>query len=97
MRAKDEKRWLMNIIDAALSANATIARDYDPGRGTTLAPRIAIATCADPRLTDIGQNLGLAAGDVDMIRNVDTVIDDDSVRSLVVSTRLRGSREMTNL
>ena len=78
----------MGIIDEALSANATNARDYDPGRGKAPAPRIAIVTCADPRLTNIGQNLGLADGDVDMIRNFGTVIDDDSVRALVLSTSL---------
>jgi hypothetical protein len=60
---------VMSIIDEALSANATIASGYDPARGKPPAPRIAIVTCADPRLTGIGQMLGLADGDVDMIRN----------------------------
>ena len=31
---------------------------------------------------------------VDMIRNFGTVIDDDAVRSLVLSTRLLGTREI---
>ena len=84
----------LSIIDEALSANATIANDYDAGRGKPPAPRIAIVTCADPRLTDIVRMLGLADGDVDMIRNVGTVIDDDSVRSLIVSTRVLGTREI---
>jgi carbonic anhydrase len=38
--------------------------------------------------------LGLADGDADMIRNFGTVIDDDSIRSLVLSTRLLGSKEI---
>jgi carbonic anhydrase len=42
----------MSLIDEALSANATIANDYDPSRGNPPAPKIAIVTCADPRLTD---------------------------------------------
>ena len=84
----------MSIIDDALSANATMANGYDPSRGGPPAPKIAIVTCADPRLTSIEQMLGLAAGDVDMIRNFGTVIDDDAVRSLVLSTRLLGSREI---
>ncbi len=84
----------MSIIDEALSANATIAKDYDSGRGKPPAPRIAIVTCADPRLTNIGQMLGLPDADVDMIRNFGTVIDDDAVRSLVLSTRLLGTREI---
>jgi carbonic anhydrase len=84
----------MSIIDEALSANATIANDFDPSRGGPPAPKIAIVTCADPRLTAIEQMLGLAAADVDMIRNFGTVIDDDAVRSLVLSTRLLGTREI---
>ena len=84
----------MSIIDTALSANATIASDYDPGRAKPPAPRIAIVTCADPRLTSIEQMLGLAAADVDMIRNFGTVIDDDAVRSLVLSTRLLNTQEI---
>jgi len=83
----------MSVIDDTLSTNATIANDYDPGRGKPPTPRIAIVTCMDPRLTSIGQMLGLADGDADVIRNAGTVIDDDSIRSLVVSTRLLGSRE----
>jgi carbonic anhydrase len=84
----------MSMIDEALSANATIARDYDSSRAKPPAPKIAIVTWADPRLSNIEQMLGLAEGDVDMIRNFGTVIDDDAVRSLVLSTRLLGSREI---
>ncbi len=84
----------MSIIDEALNANATIANNFDAGRGKPPAPKIAIVTCADPRLTDIEQMLGLAHGDVDMIRNFGTVIDDDAVRSLILSTRLLGTREI---
>jgi carbonic anhydrase len=84
----------MSIIDDALSANATIANDYDAARGKPPAPKIAIVTCADPRLSNIEQMLGLAEADVDMIRNFGTVIDDDAVRSLVLSTRLLGTKEI---
>ncbi len=84
----------MSIIDEALSANATIAKDYDTSRAKPPAPKIAIVTSADPRLSNIEQMLGLAEADVDMIRNFGTVIDDDAVRSLVLSTRLLGSREI---
>jgi carbonic anhydrase len=84
----------VTITDEALIANETIANDFDTGRGKPPAPRIAIVTCADPRLTDIARMMGLDAGDVDMIRNVGTVIDDDSIRSLIVSTRVLGTREI---
>ena len=84
----------MSIIDEALSANATIANGFDPSSGKPPTPKIAIVTCADPRLSGIEQMLGLAESDVDMIRNFGTVIDDDAVRSLVLSTRLLGTREI---
>jgi carbonic anhydrase len=84
----------MSIIDEALSANATAASGFDPARGKPPKPRIAIVTCADPRLTDIEEMLGLPHADVDMIRNFGTVIDDDAVRSLVLSTRLLGTQEI---
>ena len=38
----------MSIIDEALSANATIANDYDPGLGKPPKPRIAIVTQVTP-------------------------------------------------
>jgi|HubBroStandDraft_2_1064218.scaffolds.fasta_scaffold121458_2 carbonic anhydrase len=84
----------VSLIDEALSANSTMANDYDRSRNKPPKPKIAIVTCADPRLTGIEQLLGLAAGDVDMVRNFGTVIDDDSIRSLVLSTRLLGSKEI---
>jgi carbonic anhydrase len=89
-----EGETVMSIVDGALNANATIAKDYDPSRGGPPAPKIAIVTCADPRLSNILQMLGLAESDVDMIRNFGTVIDDDAVRSLILSTRLLGTREI---
>ena len=84
----------MSIIDEALIANVDLAADYDPALGGRPAPKIAIVTCADPRLSGITRLLGLKDADVDMIRNVGTVIDDDAVRSLIVSTRLLGTSEI---
>ena len=84
----------MGLIDDALSANATLSSGYDPAQGARPAPKMAIVTCADPRLSGILRLLGLAEADVDMIRNVGTVVDDDVIRSLVVSTRVLGTKEI---
>ncbi|MGA3147709.1 MAG: carbonic anhydrase [Acidimicrobiales bacterium] len=84
----------MSIIDEALSANATIAEDYDSSKVKPPAPRVAIVTCADPRLSNILQMLGIADADADVIRNFGSVIDEDSIRSLVLSTRLLGTPEI---
>src|SRR3954470_20467100 len=91
----DGRSPVMSLIEEALSANATLAADYDPDRGRRPAPRIAIVAAADPRVRGILGMLGLADADVDMIRNVGTVIDDDSVRSLIISTRVLGTREIS--
>ena len=84
----------MGLIDDALTANATLADGYDPSHSGPPAPKIAIVTCADPRLSGILPLLGLAEPDVDMIRNVGTVVDDDVIRSLIVSTGVLGTREI---
>jgi len=84
----------MSITDDALRANATLADGYDPAGGGPPAPKIAIVTCADPRLTGVVRLMGLADADVDLIRNVGTVIDDDTMRSLIVSTRMLGTSEI---
>ncbi len=84
----------MSIIDDILTANAGITQHLDPRPVAPPAPRIAVVTCADPRLSGIVALLGLDDGDVDMIRNVGTVVDDDTVRSLIISTRVLGTREI---
>jgi carbonic anhydrase len=84
----------MGIIDEALRVYEATASDYDPGRGKQPEIKIAIVTCGDPRVGNIEQMLGLAPGDVAMFRNFGTVIDDDTVRSLVLATRLLGAREI---
>jgi carbonic anhydrase len=91
---EDRRTEFMSLIDGALSANKIAAADYDPEFGKPPAPKIAIVTCADPRLSGITKRLGMADADVDMIRNVGTVIDEDAVRSLIISTKLLGTREI---
>jgi carbonic anhydrase len=51
-------------------------------------------TCTDPRLTMILKALGLPQGDADIIRNAGSTIDENSIRSLLVSTRVLGSKEI---
>ncbi len=84
----------MSVIDQTVTANNTIADDYNAGPVQPPAPRLAIVTCMDSRLTNILPMLGLTEADADLIRNGGSVIDDDSIRSLIVSTRLLGSQEI---
>jgi carbonic anhydrase len=61
----------------------------------SLRPRrqLAIVACMDSRM-DIFQMLGLEHGEAHIIRNAGGVVTDDVIRSLVLSQRLLGTREI---
>lgn len=84
----------MSIIDDAVQANARLSEGFDGSHAGPPAPKIAVVTCADPRLSAIVRLMGLPDADVDLIRNVGTVIDEDSIRSLIISTRMLGTQEI---
>ena len=64
-------------------------------QGLAVEPRrhLAVVACMDSRM-DIFEMLGLAHGDAHIVRNAGGVVTDDVVRSLVVSQRLLGTREI---
>ncbi len=57
------------------------------------AKQIAAVVCMDARL-ETGALLGLAEGDAHVIRNAGGVVTDDVIRSLTISQRLLGTREV---
>ena len=57
------------------------------------ARRIAIVTCMDCRL-DVLAALGLEQGDAHVLRNAGGVVTDDVIRSLAISQRRLGTREV---
>lgn len=61
----------------------------------SLIPRrhLTIVTCMDSRM-DVFEMFGLEHGDAHIIRNAGGVVTDDVIRSLVVSQRLLGTREI---
>lgn len=77
-----------------VASNAAFVRDFDGG-GLQAAParRLAVVACMDARLEVLGI-LGLAAGEAHVIRNAGGVITDDVIRSLCLSQRLLGTREV---
>jgi carbonic anhydrase len=80
--------------DELLANNREYARDYgDQDLALRPARHLAIVACMDSRM-DIFQMLGLAHGDAHVIRNAGGVVTDDVVRSLVLSQRLLGTREI---
>ena len=84
----------MTVTDELLENNAEFARNFSngdlpmpPGKG------LAVVACMDARL-NVYALLGLAEGQAHVIRNAGGVVSDDVLRSLVISQRLLGTREV---
>jgi carbonic anhydrase len=84
----------MSLIDKALVANRNYAKTYNPTQGKRPAPKIAVVTCMDPRLSDLSGILGLPQGDLDVIRTGGPAVTEDVLGELVVSTRVLGTTEI---
>ena len=84
----------MSATDTLLANNARYAEQFQKQQ-TPLPPakQMAIVACMDARL-ETGRMLGLEAGDAHVIRNAGGVVTDDVLRSLVISQRLLGTREI---
>jgi carbonic anhydrase len=84
----------MSAIDEVLARNAAFQEEFaNAALQRAPARHIAIVACMDARLDPKGA-LGLAPGDAHIIRNAGGVITDDAIRSLVVSQRKLGTREI---
>ena len=84
----------MSLIDKALKANHNYAKKYDRKLGGHPAPKVAVVTCMDPRLSDLPAILGLPHADLDVIRTGGPAVTDDVLGELVVSTRVLGTTEI---
>ncbi len=80
--------------DELLAHNAKYVETF-ADHDLALQPRrkLAVVACMDSRM-DIFEMLGLAHGDAHVIRNAGGVVTDDVIRSLVMSQRLLGTREI---
>lgn len=82
------------FVQRCIDRNARYADSFD--KGDLPAPparRAAVVACMDARM-DIGRLLGTEEGDAHVIRNAGGVVTDDVLRSLVISQRLLGTREI---
>jgi carbonic anhydrase len=71
-----------------------IAEDWRAAERTRWPRRkVAILTCMDSRI-DVFDRLGLDSGDAHVIRNAGALVTDDMLRSLVISQRKLGTREV---
>ena len=84
----------MSVTDDLLRNNEAYAESFEKG-GLPLPPAkgVAVVACMDARL-DVHKILGLEEGDAHVIRNAGGVITDDEIRSLAISQRLLGTREI---
>jgi carbonic anhydrase len=84
----------VDVVDDLLTNNETIAGSL-PDRHLDVRPsrQLAIVTCMDSRL-DVFAALGLGDGEAHVLRNAGGVITDDVIRSLAVSQRRLGTREV---
>ena len=84
----------MSATDDLLRNNEAYAEAFDKG-DLPLPPAksVAVVACMDARLNVYGM-LGLQEGDAHIIRNAGGVITDDEIRSLAISQRLLGTREI---
>jgi carbonic anhydrase len=84
----------VTTTDRLIAANAEYASSFDQG-GLPMPParQTAVVACMDARLNVYGA-LGLREGDAHVIRNAGGVVTEDVIRSLVISQRLLGTREV---
>ena len=84
----------MDVIDALVANNEAFAAGL-PAQHLEIEPtrRLVIVTCMDSRL-DVFAALGLREGEAHILRNAGGVITDDVIRSLAVSQRRLGTREV---
>ncbi len=84
----------MSVIDEFLENNEAYAGQFTKGSlPMPPAKQIAAVVCMDARL-ETGALLGLVEGDAHVIRNAGGVVTDDVIRSLTISQRLLGTREI---
>jgi carbonic anhydrase len=84
----------MTIIDRVVEANRNYAKKYNPALGKRPAPKVAVVTCMDPRLSDLPGILGLPLADIDVIRTGGPAVTEDVLAELIVSNRVLGTTEI---
>lgn len=84
----------MSAIDDLLRNNEAYASTFDRA-GLPVPPslHLTVVACMDARL-DVYRLLGLEPGEAHVIRNAGGVVTEDVVRSLLISQRLLGTREI---
>ena len=83
----------MTATDELLANNEAYAAAFGGLLPLPPARQLAVVACMDARLNVYGL-LGLAEGEAHVIRNAGGAVTDDTIRSLAISQRLLGTREI---
>ncbi len=83
----------MSATDEYLANNARYAETFSGPLPLPPSRQVAVVACMDARL-NVYALLGLADGEAHVIRNAGGVVTDDEIRSLAISQRLLGTREI---
>lgn len=83
----------MTVTDEYLANNAKYAETFSGPLPLPPSKHVAVVACMDARL-DVYRILGLRDGEAHVIRNAGGVVTDDEIRSLAISQRLLGTREI---
>ena len=83
----------MSATDELLANNARYAEQFSGPLPLPPARGVAVVACMDARI-NVYAVLGLSEGDAHVIRNAGGVVTDDEIRSLAISQRLLGTREI---
>lgn len=81
----------MSTVDQIMTSNERYASSFQGPLPLPPAKQIAVVACMDARFSVYGA-LGLKEGDAHVIRNAGGLVDDMTMRSLVISQRLLGTR-----
>ena len=83
----------MSVTDELLANNQRYAQTFSGPLPMPPSRAVAVVACMDARL-NVYALLGLAEGEAHVIRNAGGVVTEDEIRSLAISQRLLGTREI---
>lgn len=83
----------MSVTDEYLANNRIYAESFSGPLPLPPSKHVAVVACMDARM-DVYRMLGIQEGESHVIRNAGGVVTDDEIRSLAISQRLLGTREI---
>jgi carbonic anhydrase len=83
----------VSVTDTYLQNNLEFANSFEGPLPLPPSSKVAVLACMDARI-DVYSILGLGAGEAHVIRNAGGVVTEDEIRSLAISQRLLGTKEI---